>query len=129
MKNILQTIKIIGLALVLILGVNVVSAAFPAPANPPANNVGPFLTIGAALQSRTGNLAISTTALPTVGTVLDIIGSLYTKGLMATNMTVVGNLTVTGVYFVGNFDAVTNIAQPLCAFPLYGHIYVQICPQ
>jgi len=72
-NKIMQTIKIILLALIIAAGIHYVNAAgswTPAPANPPASNVDAPINAGASIQEKTGALHINTTSGATYGLVV-----------------------------------------------------------
>ncbi len=92
MKNYLQTLKSITLALVLMACVSVVSAVWaPNPGNPTSNNTSAPLMTGSTPESRLGSLLIGGTTAPLA--TVDVNGVLST-----TNVTSFANSSVTGKF-------------------------------
>ena len=79
--KILQNIKVIILAIIIVIGVGYVMAWTSPPANPPSNNVAAPINASTSPQSKAGPLSLGTTNPPTTGSILDVIGNIATQGL------------------------------------------------
>jgi hypothetical protein len=76
-KELLNTIKIITLALLITVGINYLYAWSGPQLPPPDGNVSAPINAGSAAQSKSGMLAIGKTTAPTAGYALDVNGVIF----------------------------------------------------
>lgn len=81
----LRANKMLFVTLLLVLGMGVANAAFPAPNNPPNNNTLQPLNVGGTAQFRTGDLGVGTAANPPAGAAFEIGGT--SKGFLPPRLT------------------------------------------
>lgn len=106
--SILQTFKILILALIISIGVSYISAASwaPAPCNPPNCNVDAPINVGSSPQFKTGSLGIKLTHLPTAE--LEVGGTGFFNTVMTNGFGLVDGKQAIGKVLVSDENGLGN---------------------